>query len=65
MERERQLADRKARGVEYARTRQRPIEIQEQPARPELAFQREEPKPPGLFEGLFGRPAEAAPAERE
>jgi outer membrane biosynthesis protein TonB len=64
MERERYYAERKARGTEYARMRQRPIEIQEQPARPELAFEREEPKP-NLFEGLFGRPAEAAPAERE
>jgi hypothetical protein len=35
--------------------RQRPIEEQEQPARPELAFEREEPRP-NLFEGLFGRP---------
>jgi hypothetical protein len=51
--------------VEYARTRQRPVEIREEPARPELAFEREEPKPPNLFEGLFGRPAGAAPAERE
>jgi hypothetical protein len=57
MERERYYAERKARTVEYARTRQRPVEIQEQPARPELAFEREEPKPPNLFEGLFGRPA--------
>jgi hypothetical protein len=51
--------------VTYARVRQRPIEIQEEPARPELAFQREEPRQPNLFEGLFGRPAEAAPGERE
>jgi hypothetical protein len=65
MERERHYADRKTRAMEYARTRQRPIEIQEQPARPELAFEREAPKPPNLFEGLFGRPAEAAPAEKE
>jgi hypothetical protein len=64
-ERERYTAERKARTVEYARTRQRPVEIQEQPARPELAFEREEPRPPNLFEGLFGRPAEAAPSERE
>jgi hypothetical protein len=64
MERERYYAERKARTVEYARTRQRPIEIQERPARPELAFEREEPKAPNLFEGLFGRPAEA-PSERE
>jgi type IV secretory pathway VirB10-like protein len=63
--RERYYAERKARAVVYARVRQRPIEIQEQPARPELAFQREEPRQPNLFEGLFGRPAEAAPGERE
>jgi hypothetical protein len=62
--REQYYAERKARAVEYARMRQRPIEIQEQPARPELAFEREQPRP-NLFEGLFGRPAEAAPAERE
>jgi hypothetical protein len=64
IERERQYAERKARAMEYPRMRQRPIEIQEQPGRPELAFEREEPRP-NLFEGLFGRPAEAAPAERE
>ncbi len=64
IERERYYAERRARGTEYARIRQRPIEIQEPPARPELAFEREEPKP-NLFEGLFGRPAEAAPGERE
>jgi hypothetical protein len=64
MERERYTAERKARGTEYARMRQRPIEIQERPARPELAFEREEPRP-NLFEGLFGRPADTAPAERE
>jgi type IV secretory pathway VirB10-like protein len=63
--RERYYADRKAGAVTYARVRQRPIEIQEEPARPELAFQREEPRQPNLFEGLFGRPAEAAPGERE
>jgi hypothetical protein len=64
MERERYYAERKVRAMDYARTRQRPIEIQEQPSRPELAFERDEPRP-NLFEGLFGRPAEAAPAERE
>ena len=63
--RERYYADRKARAVEYARVRQRPIEIQEQPARRELAFEREEPRQPNLFVGLFGRPAEAAPGERD
>jgi hypothetical protein len=65
MAHERYYADRKARAVAYARVRQRPIEIQEQPARPELAFEREEPRQPNLFEGLFGRPAEAAPGERD
>ena len=65
MQRERLYSDRKAGAVEYARTRQRPIEVQErQSARPELAFEREAPRP-NLFEGLFGRPAEAAPGERE
>jgi hypothetical protein len=64
MERERYYSERRARGTDYARMRQRPIEIQEQPERPGLAFEREEPRP-NLFEGLFGRPAEAAPAERE
>jgi len=64
MERERLYAGRKARAVEYARMRQRPTEIQEQPARPELAFEREAPRP-NLFEGLFGRPADTAPSERE
>jgi hypothetical protein len=63
--RERYYAERKARAVAYARVRQRPIEIQEQPARPELAFEREEPRQPNLFEGLFGRPAETAPGERD
>jgi hypothetical protein len=63
--REQHYAERKARAVEYARMRQRPIEIEEQPTRPELAFEREEPRRPNLFEGLFGRPAEAAPGERE
>jgi hypothetical protein len=62
--RERYYADRKSRAVVYARVRQRPIEIQEQPARAELAFEREEPRQPNLFEGLFGRPTEAA-SERE
>jgi type IV secretory pathway VirB10-like protein len=61
---ERYYAERKARAAAYARVRQRPIEIQEQPARAELAFEREEPRQPNLFEGLFGRPAEAA-SERE
>jgi hypothetical protein len=56
IEREKRAAERerKARMVIIAR-RQRPIEEQEQPARPELAFEREEPRP-NLFEGLFGRP---------
>jgi len=64
--REQHYAERRTRPMEYARVRQRPIEIQErQPARPELAFEREEPRQPNLFEGLFGRPAETAPGERE
>jgi flagellar biosynthesis GTPase FlhF len=66
MERERYYAERKVRGTEYARMRQRPIEIEERPAlRPELAFEREQPRQPNLFEGLFGRPADTAPGERE
>ncbi len=64
IERERLTAERKVRQAEYFRMRQRPVEIREQPARPELAFEREEPRP-NLFEGLFGRPVEVAPAERE
>jgi len=64
-ERERYYAERRARGMEVVRLRQRPLEEErEQPRRPELAFEREEPKP-NLFEGLFGRPQDAAPAERE
>jgi hypothetical protein len=56
IEREKRAAERerKARTVIIVR-RQRPIEEQDQPARPELAFEREEPRP-NLFEGLFGRP---------
>jgi len=39
-----------------ASRRPQPVEIEER-ARPELAFQRDEPQGPGgLFEGLFGRP---------
>jgi hypothetical protein len=64
MERERRYVERKTRAMEYAKMRQRPIEIEERPAQPGLAFEREEPRP-NLFEGLFGRPTEAAPAERE
>ncbi|MEA2836437.1 MAG: hypothetical protein QOD89_987 [Bradyrhizobium sp.] len=57
IEREKRTAERERK----ARTmivvgRERPIEAQDQPARPELAFEREEPRP-NLFEGLFGRPA--------
>jgi hypothetical protein len=61
-ERERYYAERKARAVEFVRLRQRPVEEREQPTRPELAFEREAPKP-NLFEGLFGRPDNAPPAE--
>jgi hypothetical protein len=70
IEREKRTAERKARAMaSYARMRQRPVDDPQQqerqpPARPELAFEREEPRP-NLFEGLFGRPQEAAPAERE
>jgi hypothetical protein len=63
-ERERHYAERKARAIEFVRMRQRPVEEREQPTRPELAFEREQPRP-NLFEGLFGRPQDAAPAERE
>jgi hypothetical protein len=57
IEREKRLAEqRKARALMAAR-RPQPVEIEER-ARPELAFQREEPQAAqgGLFEGLFGRP---------
>jgi hypothetical protein len=56
IDREKRTAERerKARTVIIVR-RQRPMEEQDQPARPELAFEREEPRP-NLFEGLFGRP---------
>jgi hypothetical protein len=56
IEREKRIAERerKAKTVIIVR-RQRPTEEQDQPARPELAFEREEPRP-NLFEGLFGRP---------
>ncbi|MEA2943699.1 MAG: hypothetical protein QOD09_4228 [Bradyrhizobium sp.] len=46
--------ERKAKTVIIVR-RERPIEEPDQRARPELAFEREEPRP-NLFEGLFGRP---------
>lgn len=57
IDREKRIAERerKAKTAIVVR-RQRPVEEQEQPARPQLAFQREE-SGPGLFEGLFGRPA--------
>jgi hypothetical protein len=61
MARERYYAERKARAMEQGALRLRVIE---QPARPELAFEREERKP-DLFEGLFGKPADAARDERE
>jgi hypothetical protein len=57
-ERDKRIAERersRARTMVVVR-RQRPLEEQEQPPQPELAFQREESQP-GLFEGLFGRPA--------
>ena len=67
-EREKRYAERKARAMaSYARMRQRPVDDpqqERQPARPELAFEREAPRP-NLFEGLFGRPQDAAPAERD
>jgi hypothetical protein len=63
-ERERYYAERRARATEVVRVRQRPLEEREQPARPELAFEREAPRP-NVFEGLFGRAQDAAPGERE
>jgi hypothetical protein len=63
-ERERHYAERRARVIEFVRMRQRPVEEREQLTRPELAFEREQPKP-NLFEGLFGRPQDAAPGDRE
>jgi hypothetical protein len=67
MERERRYAERKARAMAaYARMRQRPVDDPQQedrqPARPELAFEREAPRP-NLFEGLFGRPQDTAPGD--
>jgi hypothetical protein len=61
-ERERHYAERRARVIEFVRMRQRPVEERDQPARPELAFEREQPKP-NLFEGLFGRAPGAAPGD--
>jgi hypothetical protein len=61
-QRERYYAERKTRATEFVRIRQQPPEEREQPARPALAFEREEPRP-NLFEGLFGRPQDAAPGE--
>jgi hypothetical protein len=62
IERQKRYAERKARAMEPVRIRQRPGAEQEAPARPELAFEREAPRP-NLFEGLFGRPQDAAPGE--
>ncbi len=59
IEREQRRAERKARAMA---SRQRPL-LEERPEKPELAFEREEPRP-NLF-GLFDRPADVAPAERE
>ncbi len=64
MERERRYAERKSRMVGEVRVRQRSIEEQDRPARPELAFEREEPRATP-FEGLFGRPADAASGDRD
>ena len=66
-EREKRYAERKARAMAaYARMRQRPVDDpqheERQPARPELAFEREAPRP-NLFEGLFGRPQDTAPGD--
>jgi len=62
VEREKRLAERER--ERKARTiivqRQRPVEEREQPARAQLAFEREESRP-NLFEGLFGRPAQGEP----
>jgi hypothetical protein len=66
-EREKRYTERKARAMAaYARMRQRPLDDpqqqERQPARPELAFEREAPRP-NLFEGLFGRPQDTAPGD--
>lgn len=61
IDREKRLAERerKAKAAIIAQ-RQRPLEEQEQqPARAQLAFEREETRP-NLFEGLFGRPEGAS-----
>jgi hypothetical protein len=67
IEREKRYAERRARAMVSVRMRQRPAvdaqqEERQPPARPELAFEREEPRP-HLFEGLFGRPPESAPGD--
>jgi hypothetical protein len=62
VEREKRLAERKVQTIREVRGRQRPVDEQDQPARPELAFEREEPRG-NLFEGLFGRPTDAASGE--
>jgi hypothetical protein len=64
IERQKRYAERRARATVSVRIRQQPGEEQEAPARPELAFEREAPRP-NLFEGLFGRAPDAAPGERE
>jgi hypothetical protein len=56
IEREKRAAERERRSrTMIIVRRERPIEAQDLPARPELAFEREEPRP-NPFEGLFGRP---------
>ncbi|WP_375415579.1 hypothetical protein [uncultured Bradyrhizobium sp.] len=64
IEREKRVAERRSRTVTYARIRQQPAEEPLHAARPELAFEREEPRPT-LFEGLFGRPAGAASNDQD
>lgn len=68
IEREQRYLERKARALEYVRTRQRPLEELERRARPELAFERDEPRSSPIaspLEGLFGRSIEVVPAERD
>jgi hypothetical protein len=64
IEREKRIAERKARAMAMARTKPRVIEVQEEPARSQLAFEREEPRP-NFFEGLFGRPEAVTIDRRE
>jgi hypothetical protein len=57
IEREKRIAERERKARTMVIVRRQPLEDQEPRAQPELAFQRDEPRGGGLFEGLFGRPS--------